>query len=46
MADEVMAVEQWWNNTDRRKSEYQGTDLSKYLFVHHKSHMDLYEPCS
>jgi hypothetical protein len=34
-------MEQWWNDTDRRKLKYLHINMSQYHFVHQKSHMEL-----
>jgi hypothetical protein len=36
--------EPWWNNTDRVKPMSFERNLSQYLFVHHKSHINLPGP--
>jgi len=37
MLDELnMCTEQWWNDSDRRKSKYSDKNLSQYNFVQHK----------
>jgi hypothetical protein len=33
-------MEHRWNETDRGKQKYLGKNLSQYLFVHYKSHID------
>jgi hypothetical protein len=33
-------MEYRWNEIDRGKPKYSGRNLSQFLFVHHKFHMD------
>jgi len=35
-----MAVEHWWNGSDRGKLKYWERNLSQWHFVQHKSHID------
>jgi hypothetical protein len=36
----LQVMEHRWNEIGRGKTKYSGKNLSKYHFVHHKSHMD------
>ena len=45
VADELMTLEHWWNDTDTGQHKSLEKHLSQCHFVHHKPHSDCWVPC-